>query len=373
MHLDLLDARSSVRDPHPHYVVGWLFFCHNFSLHDLETAFCVIMSCTEFAALTNADCYVTGLDQFVGTGVFCPTIVIFLGYGLAVASSTYCLTFFFSDHTVAQFLLSIGTDVDLLQNVVLLIHFFSGLILMVISFIMDVIETTASTNCHLKNIFRISPGFCFADGLASLALVRQGMKDKTSDQILDWNVTGASICYLCIESILYFLLALGFEVLPPHKMLPVMIDHCWRRIKGFCLGNTSDVSEPLLGSSSDAVSIDLVEDVDVKAERDRVLSGAADRAIIYLRNLCKVYPAGKHQVPKVAVHSLTFAVHEGECFGFLGTNGAGKTTTLSGGHHHRPPTLGLHLRRTTTAPRPSAIARRNPNPKNRNSSCANQS
>ena len=71
-------------------------------------------------------------------------------------------------------------------------------------------------------------------------------------------------------------------------MLPVMIDHCWRRIKCFCLGNTSDVSEPLLGSSSDAVSIDLVEDVDVKAERDRVLSGAADRAIIYLRNLCKV-------------------------------------------------------------------------------------
>lgn len=260
--------------------------------------------------------YIFGLDQFVGTGVFCPTIVIFLGYGLAVASSTYCLTFFFSDHTVAQ-------------NVVLLIHFFSGLILMVISFIMGVIETTASTNSHLKNIFRISPGFCFADGLASLALVRQGMKDKTSDQVLDWNVTGASICYLCIESILYFLLALGFEVLPPHKMLPVMIDHCWRRIKGFCLGNTSDVSEPLLGSSSDAVSLDLVEDVDVKAECDRVLSGAAERAIIYLRNLCKVYPAGKHQIPKVAVHSLTFAVHEGECFGFLGTNGAGKTTTLS--------------------------------------------
>jgi len=52
--------------------------------------------------LCNPDCYVTGLDQFVGTGAFCPTIVIFLGYGLAVASSTYCLTFFFSDHAVAQ-------------------------------------------------------------------------------------------------------------------------------------------------------------------------------------------------------------------------------------------------------------------------------
>ena len=42
-----------------------------------------------------------------------------------------------------------------------------------------------------------------------------------------------------------------------------------------------------------------------------------------------MYPGGKHLSPKIAVHSLTFSVHEGECFGFLGTNGAGKTTTLS--------------------------------------------
>lgn len=37
-----------------------------------------------------------------------------------------------------------------LQNVVLLVHFFTGIILMVISFIMGVIETTASTNSFLK-------------------------------------------------------------------------------------------------------------------------------------------------------------------------------------------------------------------------------
>lgn len=42
-----------------------------------------------------------------------------------------------------------------------------------------------------------------------------------------------------------------------------------------------------------------------------------------------MYPGGKQLGPKIAVHSLTFSVHEGECFGFLGTNGAGKTTTLS--------------------------------------------
>lgn len=42
-----------------------------------------------------------------------------------------------------------------------------------------------------------------------------------------------------------------------------------------------------------------------------------------------MYPGEKQLGPKIAVDSLTFSVHEGECFGFLGTNGAGKTTTLS--------------------------------------------
>lgn len=42
-----------------------------------------------------------------------------------------------------------------------------------------------------------------------------------------------------------------------------------------------------------------------------------------------MYPGGKQHGSKIAVHSLTFSVQEGECFGFLGTNGAGKTTTLS--------------------------------------------
>lgn len=43
----------------------------------------------------------------------------------------------------------------------------------------------------------------------------------------------------------------------------------------------------------------------------------------------QVYCGGKNYGGKIAVHSLTFSVQAGECFGFLGTNGAGKTTTLS--------------------------------------------
>ncbi|KAJ7976760.1 ABC transporter A family member 1 [Quillaja saponaria] len=259
--------------------------------------------------------YIFGLDQFIGRGSLLPTILLFLEYGLAIASSTYCLTFFFSDHTMAQ-------------NVVLLVHLLTGLVLMVISFIMGLIPTAASANSLLKNFFRVSPGFCFADGLASLALLRQGMKDKTSSGVFGWNVTGASICYLGLESICYFILTLVLEHLPSHKLTLVAIKEWWRSVKTVCHVTSSHL-EPLLHPSPETFAVGLDEDVDVKTERNRVLSGSLDNAIIYLRNLRKVYPGGKYHREKVAVQSITFSVHEGECFGFLGTNGAGKTTTLS--------------------------------------------
>ncbi|KAL5708093.1 Phospholipid-transporting ATPase abca1 [Ranunculus cassubicifolius] len=258
--------------------------------------------------------FIFGLDQFIGRESLLPTITLFLAYGSAIAASTYCLTFFFSEHSTAQ-------------NVVLLVHLFTGLILMVISFIMGVMETTKSANMVLKKYFRISPGFCFADGLASLALRRQGIKFGFSDGILEWDVTGASICYLVVEGFIYFLLTIGIELVPFNKLNFNTIKEWFNSI-----GESQHIngySEPLLKSSSGTLSIDVDKDIDVQAERQRVLSGSTDNSIIYLRNLRKVYPKGINENPKVAVHSLSFSVKEGECFGFLGTNGAGKTTTLS--------------------------------------------
>ncbi|KAL7097878.1 hypothetical protein ACP275_10G171500 [Erythranthe tilingii] len=254
--------------------------------------------------------FIFGLDQFIGKNSLLSTVLMFLGYGLSIASSTYCLTFFFSEHSMAQ-------------NVVLLVHFFTGLVLMVISFVMGLIQSTAHTNSLLKNFFRLSPGFCFADGLASLALLRQGMKKGSGDSVFDWNVTGASISYLAAEGIVYFALTLGLEVLLPHRNF-FTASNLWTNFKRKFYSPSSSVLEPLLKGNSD-----LEEDIDVKTERNRVLSDGVGSAIIYLRNLRKVFPGGKQHSPKVAVHSLTFSVQEGECFGFLGTNGAGKTTTLS--------------------------------------------
>ncbi|KAF4373360.1 hypothetical protein F8388_026191 [Cannabis sativa] len=209
------------------------------------------------------------------------------------------------------------------QNVVLLINFFSGLILMVTSFIMGLIKSTVSANSFLKNFFRLSPGFCYADGLASLALLRQGMKDKSSDAAFDWNVTGASICYLGVESICYFLFTLGLELLPSYKE--------WWSIKSFRRDGSPHL-EPLLGSSAEKVALDFDEDSDVAMERNRVpLRMLSFTCVIFERN--KTFVKNKEEYKCILEEkwqcSLTFSVQEGECFGFLGTNGAGKTTTLS--------------------------------------------
>lgn len=91
-----------------------------------------------------------------------------------------------------------------------------------------------------------------------------------------------------LQSIFYFLITLGLEVLPPSKLTPVTIDFCWRKLKTLCRASNNSVLEPLLASSSDTLALELDEDIDVKAERNRVHSGAADRAIIYLRDLRKV-------------------------------------------------------------------------------------
>lgn len=52
--------------------------------------------------------------------------------------------------------------------------------------------------------------------------------------------------------------------------------------------------EPLLKSTMGDNS-SLEEDIDVRAERDRVLSGGVDSAVIYLRNLRKVISTYKFE------------------------------------------------------------------------------
>ena len=74
-----------------------------------------------------------------------------------------------------------------------------------------------------------------------------------------------------------------------------------------------------LGSSSSPSQV--VEDDDVRAERDRVSSGVTDKVV--LRQLTKFYNG-----TFLAVDRLSVGIPDGQCFGLLGVNGAGKTTTF---------------------------------------------
>ena len=66
-------------------------------------------------------------------------------------------------------------------------------------------------------------------------------------------------------------------------------------------------------------------DDDVKSEALRVQNDSTDSKqedLLSVRNLQKKF--GEFR----AVQGITFGVHYGECFGFLGINGAGKTTSF---------------------------------------------
>ena len=55
-----------------------------------------------------------------------------------------------------------------------------------------------------------------------------------------------------------------------------------------------------------------VDDEDVAAEKQRVLTGGAANEVLVVKELHKQYRDGK-----VAVESLTFGIPVGQCFGFL--------------------------------------------------------
>lgn len=95
---------------------------------------------------------------------------------------------------------------------------------------------------------------------------------------------------LPVQAIIFFLLTLGLELLPPHNINLATVYEWWMRIRKVYYANTTSLSEPLLESSAGGTAIEIDEDIDVQRERNRVLSGPTDSAIIYLRNLRKVLP-----------------------------------------------------------------------------------
>ncbi|KAE8876271.1 ABC transporter A family member 1 [Phytophthora fragariae] len=243
----------------------------------------------DLSALTGSSACAT-----CGDSTFIAVIVLVLVFGLAICPHAYCWSYLFTDPASSQ-------------TYMILINFVLGLALMIVSFVMQIIDSTESADKALQFIWRLSPLFCLGRGLLNLTIIEithTGGAEATNELSKDpfaLENTGYEIIYLLVDAVLYYALAVG-------------IDYAM----------TFPKIKSALSKDPDIPVAHRVIDEDVGAEVDRVLIGAADNDTIKLQNLRKVYRKGE----KVAVQDLSFGLKQGECFGFLGINGAGKTTTM---------------------------------------------
>ncbi|CAK4248260.1 unnamed protein product [Aphanomyces euteiches] len=224
------------------------------------------------------------------TTPFAALVVVFVLFGFAIIAFCYILSYLFVDAPSSQ-------------TYIIMINVLFGTILMTTSVILDVIDSTKDINTHLKFLWRLSPLFCVGNSLNSLSFATlklgQGLIDKDTSAF-STDVVGWEIVYLAIEAVVFPLIAVGIDYALSFPKIKAMV-------------------------TKDPHIVDAPYDVDedVKAEEQRIASGAADSDAVVMKNLRKVYKGGK-----VGVVDLSLALPKGECFGYLGINGAGKTTTM---------------------------------------------
>ncbi|KAF1329508.1 Abc transporter a family member 1, partial [Globisporangium splendens] len=249
------------------------------------TAAIIMIKAFDISSMTgSSDC------QACTSSTFPAVILLFFLFGLAICPFTYCMSYLFKDHASSQ-------------TYTIMINFIIGVVLLVTSFIMDIVDSTESVNDVLVFFWRFSPLFSLGHGLLNLVLVDlESTLGSTGEQKdpFSTDVMGFELIYLFVMTLVFGSLAVGIDyamTFPSVKQMTAP-DH----------------------SRDDENHVD---DIDVQKEAQRVASGAADKDMIKLHNLRKVYKGGK-----AAVRNLTFGLKRGECFGFLGINGAGKTTTM---------------------------------------------
>jgi len=144
--------------------------------------------------------------------------------------------------------------------------------------------------------------------------------------------------YLIIDFVILFVLVLYVGAvmpqeygshLPWHLNIFGRIKRLFRRKDNEFDSLEASATNPFY-TDKEAEAAKVLEDDDVKAERERILSGHYDRSSpLIIKNIRKEYKSRERGgEPHVAVHSVTFGVEENVVFGLLGPNGAGKTTLI---------------------------------------------
>ncbi|XP_036411124.1 phospholipid-transporting ATPase ABCA1 [Megalops cyprinoides] len=222
-----------------------------------------------------------------------PALVLLLMlYGWSITPLMYPASFLFSVPSTAYVVL---TSVNL----------FIGINGSIATFVLELFtdQHLNDVNKILKKVFLIFPHFCLGRGLIDMAK-NQAMADafqrlgtKQTLDPLSWDFVGKNLFAMAVEGVVFFL----FTLLLQYNFF-------------ISLRSWSEPVLPPLGP----------EDQDVSKERDRVNSGRAHGDILTVKELSKVYKAGR----KPAVDRLCLGIPRGECFGLLGVNGAGKTSTF---------------------------------------------
>jgi ATP-binding cassette subfamily A (ABC1) protein 3 len=264
------------------YAVYW---CANFVWDMLSFVITALLAICIFA--------IFGRDEYVGDGnTVIAILVLFLFYGIAGVAGSYICSFFFDSHSTAQ-------------NIVMLVNFICGFMLVLLAYILSIIESTKDAGKGIRFFFRFVPSYCLGEGIINMASISLGNAYGLDSSPWDMDVIGWDLLYMGLE-------------FPIFMAIVFYLDSPLRRAQ----------QQAVLGDGGDNVGEPIVdEDDDVAVERREIESGSRDHTDhVVVKNLRKYYP-GNGGV--LAVKDLSFGVHRGEVFGFLGTNGAGKTTTIS--------------------------------------------
>ncbi|GFR59378.1 ATP-binding cassette sub-family A member 1 [Elysia marginata] len=162
----------------------------------------------------------------------------------------------------------------------------------------------------LNKALSFVPHYCLTKGVLDMCLLQAESELKSSfgvsvdRNLMDLDKNGLGIVLMAVMGLVLNIIVL---VLEEPWCLSLM-----RKLR-LRLGKN-------IASKAEVVE----EDVDVKGENQRVLSGEASNDMLRLEELTKVHFGS----PQPAVNRLSVGVPQAQCFGLLGVNGAGKSTTF---------------------------------------------
>uniref|UniRef100_A0A8C6Y841 ATP-binding cassette sub-family A member 2 n=1 Tax=Naja naja TaxID=35670 RepID=A0A8C6Y841_NAJNA len=229
--------------------------------------------------------FVFDLPAYTSPTNFPAVLALFLLYGWSITPIMYPASFWFEVPSSAYVFL-------------IVINLFIGITATVATFLLQLFEHDKDlkmVNSYLKNCFLIFPNYNLGHGLMEMAYneyINEYYFDKIKSPF-EWDIVTRALVAMTVEGFVGFFITImcQYNFLRKPQRFPV---------------STKPIED----------------DVDVAAERQRVLRGDADNDMLKIENLTKVI--GRI----LAVDRLCVGVRPGECFGLLGVNGAGKTTTF---------------------------------------------